>query len=65
MPANDERSFRPVALVTGAASGIGAATSKAIAGRCRGLALHTRGANHESIQRLNAVGDVAKSAGAQ
>lgn len=55
---------KPVALVTGAASGIGAATVRAIAGGCRGLALHTRGASEETRGRLAKVADAARAAGA-
>lgn len=57
--------LRPIAVVTGAASGIGAATAKAIAGTCHGLVLHTRGASPASRERLAAVGEAARSAGAQ
>jgi len=56
---------KPVALVTGAASGIGAATVRAIAGHCRGLALHTRGASEETRGRLAGVADAARAAGAE
>lgn len=45
----------PIALVTGAASGIGAATVRAIAAGSGGLALHTRGENEASRQRLEQV----------
>lgn len=55
---------KPVALITGAASGIGAATVRAIAGSCRGLALHTRGASDETRGRLADVARAARSAGA-
>ena len=55
---------KPVALVTGAASGIGAATVRAIAGACRGLALHTRGASTETRDRLGKVAEAARAAGA-
>ena len=54
----------PVALVTGAASGIGAATVRAIATRCRALAVHTRGASPESRSRLAAMAALARDAGA-
>lgn len=57
--------FRPVALVTGAASGIGAATVRAIASRCHGVAMHTRGANGESRARLASVAVAARAAGAE
>jgi len=56
---------RPVALVTGAASGIGAATVRAIAGGCSGLALHTRGASEETRLRLARVADAARAEGAK
>jgi len=56
---------KPVALVTGAASGIGAATVRAIAGRCKGLALHTRGATDETRQRLATVAGAARAEGAE
>jgi 3-oxoacyl-[acyl-carrier protein] reductase len=56
---------RPVALVTGAASGIGAATVRLIAARCRGLVLHTRGAGEESRRRLEANAEAARTAGAE
>lgn len=57
--------YRPVALITGAASGIGAATVRQIAGSCHGLVLHTRGASETSRNRLAAVAVVAAKAGAQ
>jgi NAD(P)-dependent dehydrogenase (short-subunit alcohol dehydrogenase family) len=56
---------KPVALVTGAASGIGAATVRIIADGCRGLALHTRGASDETRRRLAAVAEAARAAGAE
>ncbi len=55
---------RPVALVTGAASGIGAATARLIASDCRGLALHTRGANETSRSGLEATADAVRAKGA-
>jgi NAD(P)-dependent dehydrogenase (short-subunit alcohol dehydrogenase family) len=55
---------KPVALVTGAASGIGAATVRTIAGACQGLALHTRGASAETRDRLGKVAGLARAAGA-
>ncbi|MGE0765819.1 MAG: SDR family NAD(P)-dependent oxidoreductase [Hyphomicrobiaceae bacterium] len=55
---------KPVALVTGAASGIGAAAVRAIASDCGGLALHTRGATHETRGRLGRVAEAARAAGA-
>lgn len=54
-----------VALVTGAASGIGAATARLIAADCRALALHTRGAAEASRKRLDAVAAEAAAAGAE
>ncbi len=54
---------RPVALVTGAASGIGAATVRLIAGRCQGLVLHTRGEAEVSRTRLATVAAAARAAG--
>jgi NAD(P)-dependent dehydrogenase (short-subunit alcohol dehydrogenase family) len=54
---------KPVALVTGAASGIGAATVRAITSTCRGLAVHTRGASAETRKRLAKVAEEARSAG--
>lgn len=55
----------PVALVTGAASGIGAATVRAIAPRCKALAIHARGAEVESRDRLAAAAKWAREAGAE
>lgn len=55
--------FLPVALVTGAASGIGAATVRAIAARCSAVAVHTRGASAESRSRLAAIADGARELG--
>ncbi|HEX4892215.1 MAG TPA: SDR family oxidoreductase [Hyphomicrobiaceae bacterium] len=60
-----DQNLRPIALVTGAASGIGAATVRLIAGRCRGLVLHTRGAGDESRRRLEANAEAARAAGAE
>ncbi len=54
----------PVALITGAASGIGAATARAIAGGCRAMAIHTRGSSAESRQRLALVAEAARASGA-
>ena len=56
--------FFAVALVTGAASGIGAATVRAIATRCSALALHTRGSSAESRDRLAKVAEHARATGA-
>lgn len=44
-----------VALITGAASGIGAATARLIAQDCRAVVLHTRGAAEASRARLAGV----------
>lgn len=55
---------KPVALVTGAASGIGAATARLIAGECRALLLHTRGSSEASRARLEANAAAARAAGA-
>ncbi len=56
---------KPVALVTGAASGIGAATVRAIAAQCQCLALHTRGSTDESRSRLARVAEAARATGAK
>jgi len=58
-------SFKPVAFMTGAASGIGAATVRAITGNCAGLALHTRGASNETRNRLTQVADAARAVGVE
>ncbi len=55
--------LRPVAVVTGAASGIGAATVRRIAEGCGGLLLHTRGAADVSRARLAAIAAAARDAG--
>lgn len=55
--------YRPVALITGAASGIGAATARLIAVRCHGLILHTRGETEHSRNRLATVAAMAREAG--
>ena len=57
--------FKPVALVTGAASGIGAATVRTIAGDCLGLAIHTRGTLAQSRERLSDVAQGARAAGCE
>lgn len=57
--------FLPVVLITGAASGIGAATARAIAARSKALAIHTRGASAESRARLASVAEAARDAGAE
>ena len=59
-----DRTWKPVALVTGAASGIGAATVRRIAGTCEGLAIHTRGASAESRDRLETIAEAARASGA-
>ena len=56
---------KPVGLVTGAASGIGAATVRAIAPACRGLMLHTRGGKPESRERLETIAAVARQHGCE
>lgn len=56
---------RPVALITGAASGIGAASAKTLAPSCAGLALHTRGATETSRERLETVAAIARQHGAE
>ena len=64
MPEADARSTpRPVALITGAASGIGAATVRAVAPRCHGLVLHTRGATEKSQAGLESIAAVARQQG--
>jgi NAD(P)-dependent dehydrogenase (short-subunit alcohol dehydrogenase family) len=55
---------RPIALVTGAASGIGAATARLIAPRCSQLALHTRGDNETTRGRLATTAGVCRQLGA-
>ncbi|MDX2158345.1 MAG: SDR family oxidoreductase [Hyphomicrobiaceae bacterium] len=55
---------RPVVLITGAASGIGAQTARLIAGRCRALVLHTRGAGEASVRRLGEVAEAVRGLGA-
>jgi len=57
--------FKPIALVTGAASGIGAATVRKIAADCEGLVVHTRGTTAASRERLSAVAKTARDAGAE
>lgn len=56
---------RPVALVTGAASGIGAATVRLLAGQCRGLLLHTRGSSEASRHRLESNAGAARQQGSE
>jgi len=55
--------YLATALVTGAASGIGAATVRAIAPRCAGLAVHTRGAGEASRARLATIAAEAREHG--
>jgi NAD(P)-dependent dehydrogenase (short-subunit alcohol dehydrogenase family) len=54
-----------VALVTGAASGIGAATARLIAPRCRHLALHGRATSEDSRARLQATAKACAELGAE
>jgi NAD(P)-dependent dehydrogenase (short-subunit alcohol dehydrogenase family) len=61
----DRASYRPVVLVTGAASGIGAATARAVVAGCRGLLLHTRGSSATSRDRLAALATTLRTAGAE
>ena len=56
---------RPVALVTGAASGIGAATARSLAPASGALALHTRGSSEESRARLETTAAVVRQLGAE
>lgn len=56
--------FFAVALITGAASGIGAQTARLISPRCKGLVLHTRSADGPSRDRLAHVAMAAREAGA-
>lgn len=56
--------WRPVTMVTGAASGIGAATVRAVAGRSQGLVLSARGRDEASRMRLATVAAAARAAGA-
>lgn len=56
---------RPIVLVTGAASGIGAATVRQIAPTCAALALHTRGSTDTSHQRLETLAGIARQQGAE
>jgi 3-oxoacyl-[acyl-carrier protein] reductase len=53
-----------VALVTGAASGIGAATARLIAPSCRHLVLHGRASSEESKARLLATAEACSALGA-
>ena len=56
---------RPVALITGAASGIGAATARAIAGGCHAIILHARGADERSRERLDGMAGAVRQSGAE
>lgn len=58
-------SVRPIALVTGAASGIGAATARQIAPACRAMTLHTRGSSEASRQRLETTAAVVRQHGCE
>ena len=57
--------FRPVALITGAASGIGAATVRQVAPRCQGMLLHTRGTSESSRAGLETIAAIARQQGAE
>lgn len=57
--------FRPIALVTGAASGIGAATVRQISSHSAALAIHTRGSSETSRARLETTAAVARQQGAE
>ena len=57
--------WRPVTMVTGAASGIGAATVRAVAGQSKGLVVSARGRDDASRMRLAAVAEAARAAGAE
>lgn len=54
-----------VALITGAASGIGASTARQVAPVSRGLALHTRGASDATRTRLETTAAIARQQGAE
>ena len=56
---------RPVALITGAASGIGAATAREIAPSCHGLALHTRGQSEATRAGLETIAAIARQQGCE
>ena len=55
---------RPIALITGAASGIGAATVRQIAARSQGMVLHTRGHSETSRTGLETIAGIARQQGA-
>jgi NAD(P)-dependent dehydrogenase (short-subunit alcohol dehydrogenase family) len=52
-----------VAIITGAASGIGAATARLIAPRCRHLVLHGRGSSQEARERLATTAAACRTLG--
>jgi NAD(P)-dependent dehydrogenase (short-subunit alcohol dehydrogenase family) len=52
-----------VAIITGATSGIGAATARFIAPRCRHLVLHGRGASEQTSARLAATAAACRALG--
>ena len=56
---------RPIALVTGAASGIGAATVRQIAATSAGLVLHTRGESETSRASIEIIASIARQAGCE
>ena len=56
---------RPVALITGAASGIGAATVRQVAAACEAMLLHTRGLTETSRAGLETIAGIARQQGAQ
>ena len=56
---------RPVALITGAASGIGAATVRQVAAACEAMLLHTRGLTEASRAGLETIAGIARQQGAE